>query len=293
MEAQSSVEGFGLALAKAVDWIRGYNSRVDATRLSQYLKTIQEIVAAPDLKARFDDPTFQRALEALLAGGELHFIHRYLAASQDADLQQKIRDFAKGPYFQQDEDAANSSNLARNTGFELYFAAQLMRAGFAVTVGRGTDVQVDAPLVHFECKRPQSIGKIETNLRKARNQLHNRHRGGNAPTVIALSVGKVLEGPRDLIYPGTAAELDDAIDADLRRFKERFERIWRESSFGGISAIWLHYARIVVLTNPTTFARRAYDRIIVLGAGGANHAHKATLEAVAAAVVRSDQIEEF
>lgn len=292
LDAQSSIERFGIALQAAVEWIRQYNDRVDASRLNQYLQTVQEIVADPEKQARTDDPDFSRALEALLAGGELHFIHKYLSAANGPNLSQKICDFAKGPYFQHDENPAKSTNLARNTGFELYFAAQLMRAGYKVEVGRGADVELVDSGVMFECKRPQSVGKVEANLAKARNQL-KRHGGRDgAPQVIALSVGKVLGAERELFYHGTPAQLDGQIDADLCRFRTRFEHVWRDRSFAHIAAIWLHYVRIVVLLNPTAFARRAHDRVIVLQTNAAS-GQREYLEAVVGAVAATDQIEEF
>jgi hypothetical protein len=289
---QSSIERFGIALDAAVAWIRRYNGRVDASRLNQYRRTVEEIVGDPTKQARSDDPTFKRALEALLAGGELHFIHKYLASSDDPALRQKISDFAKGPYFQNDEDPTRSTNLARNTGFELYFAAQLMRAGYQVDVGRNADIEIVDPKVYIECKRPQTSGKIQANLCKARQQLLGGRLQMDAPKVIALSVGKVLGGERELIYHGTPEELDEAIDADLRRFRKRFEPVWHDPSYAHISAIWLHYVRVVVLTNPIAFARRAYDRVIVLQANATTE-QRQLIEAVGGAVTASDQIEEF
>ncbi len=263
----SGIARFTGQLKAAVSWLEGLGIRVESTRFTRYLKELHDVLSDSERVARKDDPQFELILEAFDSGAELVYIHREFHNKQSDEFLLRLREFAKGTYLQREESPRASSNRSRNHGFELYFGAQLSKAGFGVEFSDTADLQLASPLFRFECKRPQSAGKVEANLKAARDQLGRPVDRDESVNVIALSVGKSLHGGSKFLHVGSEVQLSTAIDRMLVDLIKRNQHIWRGESFAHVAGVWLHYSGMVAFSRVPAFVRGTYDRIIVLENG--------------------------
>jgi hypothetical protein len=99
-------------------------------------------------------------------------------------------------------DETGSTNVGRNTIFELLLNSMFQRAGASVTIGKEADLQVDhsGARLYIECKRPMLKDSIPNNVSKARRQLQYRFkidRRSSEPAnevggLVAISISKAL-----------------------------------------------------------------------------------------------------
>jgi hypothetical protein len=174
----------------------------------------------------------QGQVTALFEINELIEIHRRLAGTYDVHLIRHVQTVSRGPINYVDENPATSSNAARNIAFELAVMAKLASVGIPLDFSIPIDVACDfgGRSLLFECKRPQSTEKVETNVRKAFAQLEEkyrtsqryRHRG-----IIALDVTKLIN-PEFMLYSqadevGLSEGLGHLVDDIVRTH----ERLWQ------------------------------------------------------------------
>lgn len=255
--------GFVAKLKSAYGWLQGLGISVEGTRFSQYFAQLEEVVSTPDLEARTDDPNFQSILEAFDSGGELLVIERDLAQYDSPELRRRLSAFVKGSYLQSEERPDTSSNLARNYGFELIFAAQLVRAKFTPVLPEIGDLRTNSPDIRFECKRTKSERKFERALKDARDQLAELENANESINVIALSVGKSLHGGTPFLHGDDHRDVHSTFRASIDDLIRRYERIWQAQSFGHVGGIWLHYSGSAVFTKLNALVRASYNRVIV------------------------------
>lgn len=288
----SGITRFTGQLQDAVSWMEGLGIQVESTRFDLYLKELRDVLSDSERVARTDDPQFELILEAVDSGAELVFIHREFRDNQSGEFLQRLREFAKGTYLQREESPRASSNRARNHGFELYFGAQLSRAGFGVEFPDTSDLQLANPLFRFECKRPQSEGKLEANLKDARDQLGRPVDCCESINVIALSVGKLMHGGSKFLHAGSEAQLSATIDRMLVDLRNRNQHIWLGESFAHVSGVWFHYSGMVAFSKVPAFVRGTYNRIIVLE-NGRPAEHVAALNVLAHEIEKNNGFDEF
>jgi hypothetical protein len=143
---------------------------------------------------------------------ELIQIWRMYRADRDILPVDKLGIYAGGPESARTEYASNSSNLARNTGFELTMSATLKRRGFDMLKSNESDIifTFHNSIVMVECKRPQSEAKYRRAIKDGLKQLEQRSKNTFSGTfwgIIALAVGKSLHKGENIIV----AENDKAI----------------------------------------------------------------------------------
>lgn len=117
-------------------------------------------------------------------------------------LKAKIAEsFKSGPIVRENENLATSSNRPRNDAFAFLIAGRLLAAGCEVLavdgVGRAMEstrwigdatVRHDGIVLDVQCKRPQTIDSIQSNIEKARNQILGAACPGAGIIAIDLSV---------------------------------------------------------------------------------------------------------
>jgi hypothetical protein len=120
-----------------------------------------------------------------------------------------------------------TSNIARNTVFELTLAARFRRAGANVTIGRQADLVVDhaGARLYIECKRPLYERNIGRNIEKARAQLR-RHLDTEslrnlAGGLIAIFVSKALNSGSNIYVVDKADDLNSLAN-DLDRLHQQY-----------------------------------------------------------------------
>jgi hypothetical protein len=145
-----------------------------------------------------------------------------------------VKAYVGGPTSYIDEDIDTSSNAARNIAFELLLMAKLTSATIPMDFRIKSDVAVhfDNRSLLFECKRPQSVGSLENNVKKALRQFktkyrapqrRRRHRG-----IIAIDITKLVN-PEFMLY---AQDDEQTLDAGLSGMVDCFisthERLWQK-----------------------------------------------------------------
>lgn len=263
VQEETNIIGFTDLLRDAIDWLRSLGIRVEGTRFTQYVKQLQEIVDIPGLQARTDDPRFELVLEALDSGGELLVIQRDLAQYDSPELRRRLAAFVKGPYLQREELVNTSSNQARNLGFELVFAAQLVKAKFTPVLPETGDLRTESPSILFECKRLQREGKTEKALKDARDQLRSTNADTPSFNVIALSIGKLLHKGEKFLHGADHNEVHRKLRGMVAGFVRKHERIWRAESFSHVAGIWLHYSGSAAFTQLNALVRASYNTVVL------------------------------
>ena len=192
----------------AIAWVESIGFPVNRGRHDAYRKTIET------LRTRFstqgwgdftNDAYRDEVCTALLESRELVSIYRGFSGSADANVLPQLRHYMKGPVFPIHEQAENSSNRARNFGFELYLTALFAYAGFEPTYGTNADLSflTDRLRVFVEAKRPMTEHAVHTSLRIAMRQLASRFSEGDESDqagIVALDLSKVIN-PRNLVMP--------------------------------------------------------------------------------------------
>ena len=203
------------------------------TRVGEYQRAIDTVLRA------FRSSSFAvmrkellSIITAMFEVNDLIEIHKSLAGRFDNSLVRHFRTYASGPVSYMDENVQTSSNIARNIAFELVVMAKLTRSGIPLDFRMATDVaaQFDGQSVLFECKRPQSLTSLESNIKKACRQLEAKY--GNAEPslqsgIIAIDITKLIN-PDFMLY---AQNDEHALDAGLSRlidgFVSEYERLWQ------------------------------------------------------------------
>ena len=115
-------------------------------------------------------------------------------------VKRKLKDLLKGTYLLSEETSNNTK--ARDTTFELSLFSFFNSRSLAVELG---DPNPDLKLTtnnftyNIECKRPNSAGSLETNIRRAVNQLKETGNSKGIPA-IALSLEQVLLGDELILH---------------------------------------------------------------------------------------------
>lgn len=181
-------------------------------------------------------------------------------------LKSKIRKvFSKGPVLEDDENPANSSNRPRNDSFVFLLAGKIKKAGITVraveefwdkryfNVSDGepcfenySDITIDLDnfLYGIECKRPQSLQKVEDLAKEARKQLEERndiYEGG----VIAMDCSAAIR-PNETILGNLSSKEEAANFLEnivMKTVQPKIETELKPSLLGAIL-----YARVPVHT---------------------------------------------
>jgi len=167
-------ELFSQDLDVAVKWISSLGVSYEKTRIGEYKRAIDvllEVYKSKDLDKTKSE--FVRLITALFEASDLVAIHKGLSGPYDTKIKEHIKKYAKGPSDYRKETASTSSNLARNIAFELILASKIVSANMELDFTIKTDIatKFDRRSILFECKRPQSKGKLEANIKDAFKQL--------------------------------------------------------------------------------------------------------------------------
>lgn len=217
-------EDYASDLENALSWIQDLGIVYERTRIGEYKRAIDTLLEL----YKSDDQTnvqkeFSRIVTAVFEASDLINIHKELAGLFDNELRSRIERYAKGPSNYTNEIISASSNVARNIAFELLVMAKLVAANLEINFEIKTDIaaKFENRNIVFECKRPQSLGKLGANVKDAFRQLelkyqnptHSRLRG-----IVAIDISKLIN-PDFMLY-----EADDAksLDAGLSHLVDKF-----------------------------------------------------------------------
>ena len=224
---------FANDLDNAVSWLQNVGIRYAPTRLGEYkraIETLLKIYTSDDVKKMRDE--YARIVTALFEANDLILIHKDLAGKFDGKLRARIEKYAKGPVNYTEELTSSSSNIGRNTAFELLVMSKLVKAGIEPDFEVDGDIAVlfDNRSIIFECKRPQSLGKLESNIRDAFKQLEKRflnpirarHRG-----IIAIDISKIVNPDFMLYVQPNVGSLRSGLSRIIDNFIKENEKFWQ------------------------------------------------------------------
>jgi hypothetical protein len=180
--------------------VRQLPDEVDSETLLNDLEESQEILEACDQFSELSKAGLRDRLEKVLSGQ---------------------RELAK-------ESLAKAE--ARNVLFELVMAARIERAGFVVDLDRIEDVFFDlfGRPCFVECKRVQSVNKLETRIEEAAKQIGKRcddSRNSKARAIIALDISKIEN-------PGTfplSCETEDQVPQEAKQHLHAFVTLYKST----------------------------------------------------------------
>jgi hypothetical protein len=213
---------------------------VEASRFNEYHERIQrlcEIIQnypSERLPQEIDKELTSENLEYVLSLTEsLQFVSAvsFLKTCEPKVIRRKIAAVLRGPVLPNDED--ENSNEARNTLFELNFAAKLRKAGLDASPGMDADIDCTIGGKHLliECKRPFKEHDIGKQIKKAGKQIKARLKTYplGSRGIVAISLSKTMNpGDKFFVY------LDEfsAKDALSRKLEEIAEAA--KGSWGGL-----------------------------------------------------------
>ena len=191
-----------------LDQFESYLSRLRVQpldRLRGVIANIREIEGAcSEGRARSleTDPRLPELVWSLVEGTEFAEIFRGIQGYDPAIVKKLMRKALTGPLDPRLETA--STNLGRNTVFELRVAAGFRRAGACVTVGGIADLSIDHAgfRLYVECKRPLGEQNIARRFDEGCAQLRDRFKTDPHPNLVgmvAVSISKALKGEQMLV----------------------------------------------------------------------------------------------
>jgi hypothetical protein len=150
---------------------------------------------------------------ALSESQELTMVVPFLQSVPQDWAKKKLQVVLNGPELPSDED--ENSNHARNTMFELNFAARLQRAGLSMDMSGDADLSFTCNGVRWfgECKRPYKVETIGKNMGIGCQQLGKRLSGSRltARGLLAISVSRPLTTKAPILEYATEEELQASL----------------------------------------------------------------------------------
>ena len=233
----------------AINWVQLIGFPIDRGRHNTYRKTIAKLHREFSSHGwgDFDDDAYRDCVcTALLESRELVSIFRGLSGLADARALPNLRSYLKGPVLLVHEQAHNSSNRARNFGFELYLNALFASAGFQPKYGSNADLSFSTERlrVFVEAKRPMTQESAQTSVRIAMRQLATRFSEDEEleqAGIVALDLSKVIN-PNNLVMPVRNEEhLHSLMHAEDKLQMDRLYPTVTQSIQPGIVGVLLHY----------------------------------------------------
>ena len=219
-------------LQSALSWLQTLGIVPNPTRHGEYQRLMTRLVVSQEAKdagaLRAEFPRFNNMLFEV---HELIEIHSSLAGKFDDEIGRQVKLFASGPTTYLLEDASNSSNRARDFGFELATMAVLSRAGLPLDLSIPTDVaaRFKHRILMFECKRPQSIESVPRLIKKAVDQLAKKYKSVNRRThkgIIAIDITKVVNPHFNIFVARENEAIDQTMSETLETFASDTKKYW-------------------------------------------------------------------
>jgi len=198
--------------------------RVDEDRLRGVIANIKELEKARAenrLLAFNTDPRVAELVWSLVEGQELAEIFQGIRGYDPHIVKRLMQRALKGPLHPLHETI--SSNIGRNTMFELMLAARFRRGGADVALGRRADVVIAhaGSRLYIECKRPLYGHTVERNVKKARQQLRQRFDSDPHPDstagLVAISIAKTVNPGSNWLMVDEADDLEQQLSNDMSR----------------------------------------------------------------------------
>jgi len=221
----------------ALQWMKGIGVNLGSGRTNNYLKMIEywkdnyRTAEIDEAKRQF--PDFVNSMHEVYDFIDIYKSFENTPIDQLTHIAEKLQKGVKGPINSFEETA--KSTTARNFLFEATFAAKVHKPerGIMAILDAESDtgIQVDNEKIWVECKRVTTTENIETNVRKASNQLDKiikKQVGSGHRGIVALEVTKVLNIGDKIYVSNCDSTLVKSIDTMMDEFISQHFVIWQE-----------------------------------------------------------------
>jgi ribosomal silencing factor RsfS len=222
---------------QALKWIQSLGVNFSSGRTGHYEKVIDRwstvYKTASEQEAKDIFPDFVSSMFEIT---DFIDVYKALHSVSEAELDQiakKLQKGINGPINSAEE--SDKSSAARNFIFEALVAARLHRPNNGVkTIFNSTSdtgIKIDKHNIYIECKRLKSLDKLETNVRKACNQLESsikRDVSSQARGIVALDFSKILHTGDKLLVKGNDSELIRELDAITDKIMNQCSNNWQK-----------------------------------------------------------------
>ncbi len=219
-------------MAVATTWLADMGYDYAKTRVGNYSKHLIEIAEynkSGEMGKLLSKGNYFELITSLYEAQELVRIYQVFHAYDDSSLFKKLGYFIKGPRSYVDENPSTSSNLARNTAFELSLAAEMASAGFKIVITEDYDIgfEVDGKQIIIECKRPQVDHQVNGNIKGALRQLNSRYTDKKQRGLIALSIDRIINPDFKSLNVDFPEQLGERLSDIADSFIESNMRKWQ------------------------------------------------------------------
>lgn len=207
----SSTTEFLTSYEGALDWIKQLGVEPNKnSRVNTYRKSIETFINVFIRKTtQVSEQEKQRIgsglVNAFQEAHELVYVHGAFRGAPTPGIEERLKKVVDGPISYTEEKSTSSSNVGRNIGFELYIAAIVKNSGYSLDLSTITDLafKVESTQFYLECKRPENISGIESNIKKANRQLKKRFSNSDAipnkKGLLGISFTRLFN-PKGLIF---------------------------------------------------------------------------------------------
>jgi len=246
-------------LTASIGWVESLGLKVVPGRFGDYERLYEAIPNAPN------EEWFPLALAGLEAGQELSLIRRHLGHLDPIELKRRLHSYVSGPGLQRSENPSSGSTQPRDIGFELVLGAQLSAAGLRVQLGRHWDLEIEGERkINLECKRPQSVEKLEAAFRKAANQLVERATlvAEDPPTgIVAISIGRIVHGGAKFLPTPDLGSAIGVLDATTSGFVRSHDMLWQSTRYAAVHAVLIDLSTPVHVTSTNQWLWGHFDEL--------------------------------
>ena len=211
----------------------GLSNRADRIRLHiSNIRKLQEAYQNGTLRKLTKDRGNVQLMWSLVEGIEFSDVYIALRNYAPDVLQNKLRDALKGPLDPSAEIPSSSSNIGRNTMFELNLASRLHSKAVPVCFGINPDIlcEIEQRRIYIQCKRPFLEQNIPRNISAAKRQLTrdlNNSSDKYARGVIAISVSRALN-PGDKLFVVKEEHMMRRLADDIQALAEMYSNSWKQ-----------------------------------------------------------------
>lgn len=162
---------------------------------------------------------------SLVEGAEFAEIFRGIRGYDPAVVKRLMRKAVTGSLDPRLETA--STNIGRNTVFELRLGAGLRGAGASVAMGGLADLAIDHAgfRLYVECKRPLGEHNIARRAEEASAQLRDRFKAdshSNLAGMVAVSISKALNAGEKMLVVEREDDLEPSLSREAERIYESY-----------------------------------------------------------------------
>lgn len=231
-----SYEKINQNYADALQWMKSIGVNLGSGRTQYYKKIVTQwndryrIATDKEMKSVF--PDFLSSIFEIYDFIEIHNAFRDIPKAHLSHIAAKLQKGVNGPLNAAEETP--KSTTARNFLFEATLAAKAHRPDHGIETildaKSDTGIRIDKKKLWVECKRVTTIGKIESNVKKASKQVESvikKQTGSGHRGIVALEITKILNVD-DMIYVADNDSKLVAFSSQLMNdFIKKYSGIWQ------------------------------------------------------------------